>query len=259
MIVSPPRATYRQSYAARIALTILFLFLAAIPLMVADGQFTPLVIALSLAILAIDAVLCWMIAKSVLSVHDEGLRRASIFGVKEIEWRNVKEYRYRAVPVQAGGLLGALAIGIARGLGGRRATTNLILDVIGTDGTKIRVTSSFKNAYEAVGTMLASIHDQLRPQVKNELASTGATFGQLRLSARDLRWKSKDPVPLAEIAYAEIAGQNLNIKKEGKLFSIVSVRSDKVPNGLLLLESLESLGVGANRMKSVDPLAHVRS
>lgn len=32
-----------------------------------------------------------------------------------------------------------------------------------------------------------------------------------------------------------------------------------VPNVLLLLESLESLGVGANRMKSVDPLAHVRS
>ncbi len=66
-------------------------------------------------------------------------------------------------------------------------------------------------------------------------------------------------MPLREVAFAEIAGQNLNIKKEGKLFSLVSVRSDKVPNVLLLLESLEALGVGANRMKSVDPLAHVRS
>ncbi len=220
MIVSPPRATYRQSYAARIALTLLLVFFAAIPLIVADGQFTPLVIALSLAILAVDAVLCWMIGKSILTIHDEGVRRTSIFGLKEIEWRNVKEYRYRAVPVQASGLLGMAAMGIARRVGGRKATTNLIFDLISTDGAKIRVTSSFKDAYEAIGTMLASVHEQLRPRVTNELTSTGATFGQLRLSARDLQWKSKDPIPLAEIAYAEIAGQNLNIKKEGKLFSL---------------------------------------
>ncbi len=91
------------------------------------------------------------------------------------------------------------------------------------------------------------------------MASTGATFGQLRLSAREIQWKSKDPIPLSEVAYAELAGQNLTIKKAGKLFSIVSVRSDKVPNVLLLLESMESLGVGASRLRSVDPLAHVRS
>lgn len=260
MIVSPPRATYRQNYAARIALTILFLFLAAIPLIVTGGLFTPVATTISLAILVLDAVFCWMIGKSVLTIHDEGVRRGSVFGMKEIEWRSVKEYRYRAVPVQAGGgLLGVLVLGIARGLGGRKATTNLILDVIGTDGTKIRITSSFKDAYEAVGALLASIHDQLRPRVSNEVKSTGAMFGQLRVNVHELQWKSKDPVPLTELAFAEIAGQNLNIKKAGKLFSVVSVRSDKVPNVLLLLESLESLGVGANRMKSVDPLAHVRS
>jgi hypothetical protein len=261
MIVSPPRATYRQSYAARIALTILFLCLAALPPIFAQGEFTPLVIAAMVAIVALDVAICWMIGKSILTIHDEGIRRTSIFGLKEIEWRNVKEYRYRAVPTQgaAHGLLGVIVIGIANKVGGRKATTNLILDLISNDGTKIRVTSSTKNAYEAIGVIIAAAHEQLKPRITAALGSTGAEFGLLRLSARDLQWKTKDPVPLREIAFAELAGQMLSIKKEGKLFSLVSVRSDKVPNVLLLLESLESLGVGASRMKSVDPLAHVRS
>src|SRR5258706_11961628 len=103
MIVSPARTTHRQSYAARIALTLLFLFIAAFPLIVTEGKFTPGAILAIAAILAVDAALCWMISKSMLTIHDDGLRRANIFGVKEIEWRNVKEYRYRAVPIQVGG------------------------------------------------------------------------------------------------------------------------------------------------------------
>src|SRR5580765_6498465 len=202
MIVSPPRATYRQSYAARIALTILFLCLAALPPIFAQGEFTPLVIAAMIAIVALDVAICWMISKSILTIHDEGIRRTSIFGLKEIEWRNVKEYRYRAVPSQAGahGLLAVIVIGIANKVGGRKATTNLILDLIANDGTKIRVTSSTKNAYEAIGVILAAAHEQLKPRITAALASTGAEFGLLRISARDLQWKSKDPVPLREVA-----------------------------------------------------------
>ena len=44
----------------------------------------------------------------------------------------------------------------------------------------------------------------------------------------------------------------------GKMLSLVSVRSDKVPNVLLLLEMMEKLGVGAGSAPSVDPLARVR-
>ncbi len=261
MIVSPPRETYRQSYVARVALTILFLFAASVPLIISQGEWTPIVIASVAAILALDVAIWWMIGKTILTIHDDGVRRTTIFGVKEIEWRNVKEYRYRAVPSQGAGhgLLGVIVIGIANRVGGRKATTNLILDLIGNDGTKIRVTSSTKNAYEAIGIIIAAAHEQLRPRITNALASTGVEFGPIRLSARELQWKSKEAVPLREIAFAELAGQMLSIKKEGKFFSLVTVRSDKVPNVLLLLESLESLGVGANRMKSVDPLAHVRS
>jgi hypothetical protein len=259
MIVSPARATHRQTYAVRIALTLLFLFLAGMTLVVGEGQFTPPVL-IALAILAAVNIALWvLIGKTVLTIHDDGIRRVSITGTKEIEWRNVREYRYRAIPVQAGGLLGAAAIGIANRVGGRKATTNFQCEVIGEDGTKIKITSSYQKAYDAIGVLLAAVHDRLRPNVTKAIASTGAVFGPVRLTSRDVQWKSKDPVPLRELAYAELAGQTLTIKKEGKLFSVVSVRSDKVPNVLLLIEQMEALGVGGNRMKSIDPLAHVRT
>ena len=57
---------------------------------------------------------------------------------------------------------------------------------------------------------------------------------------------------------AEIAGQMLRIRKKGKMLSLVSVRSDKVPNVLLLLETMEKLGVGAGSAPTIDPLARVR-
>ena len=57
---------------------------------------------------------------------------------------------------------------------------------------------------------------------------------------------------------ADIAGQNLRIRRKGKMLSFVSIRSDRVPNVLLLLETMEKLGVGASGVPVVDPLARVR-
>lgn len=258
MIVSPARATYRKGYAGRLLLTLFMLFIAIFPFIAFYDEKPTVAYASVAAILVLNVVLWVLMGKSAISIHDEGMRHVSLFGTKEIEWRNVKEYRYRAVPVQVGGLIGALAIATANRMGGRKATTNLYLAVLGNDGTKINVTSSFSDAYDAIGSILAALHDQMRPKVSGEIAAGGAQFGPIRLSTRDLQWKSKDPVPLRELAYAELAGQNLNIKKTGKLLSLVSVRSDKVPNVLLLLEEMEKLGVGASRAKTVDPLARMR-
>jgi hypothetical protein len=264
MIVSPPRETYRQSYLVRIVLTILAVAAAAMVYFVGQDEHSKVTMPIAAAIIAADALLCFAISKTVLTIHDDGVRRVSIFGVKEMEWRNVKEYRYRVMSANAGGhvggLIGILIIAaVSRTAGGRRATTNFYLKLVGKDGTKIWVTSSFKDAYDAIGTILASVHDQLRAEVVSHIGGTGATFGPIRLSARELQWKSKDPVPLGEIAYAEIAGPLLQIKKSGKMLKLVSVRSDRVPNVLLFLEQIEKLGVGAKRANMVDPLAHVRT
>jgi hypothetical protein len=265
MIISPPRESYRQSYVARVALTFVALAAAAILYFIGAAQqwtATPWVAA---AIIAADILLWIAIGKTQLTVHDEGIRRVSIFGVKEIEWRNIKEYRYRIVNSNgaaghAGGLIGILIVAaINRTSGGRKAMTSFYLQLIAEDGTRIWVTSSFKDAYDAIGTILGKVHEQLRPRVSKEIATTGSAFGPLRLSARHMQWKAKEAVPLSELAYAELAGSTLQIKKTGKFLSLVSIRSDKVPNVLLLLEEMAQLGVGAKRANAVDPLAHVRA
>ncbi len=265
MIISPARETYRQSITVRILLMLLFAGIGAATYFIGASEQSTVTPWMAVAVVVIGVVLSVAMGKTQLSIHDEGVRRVSVAGTKEIEWRNVKEYRYHIVNSNAagvhGGLIGLLVVAaINRTSGGRKATTNFYLQLIGQDGTKLWVTtSSFKKAYDAIGTILSKVHDLLRPRVENEIASSGATFGPIRLSAREVQWKTKEPVPLSELAYAEIAGQMLQIKKSGKFLSLVSVRSNKVPNVLLLLEQLTRLGVGAGRASKVDPLAHVRT
>lgn len=258
MIISPPRQTFRQTYNSRFAIAVVLLTTAIIVYFIAADAKWPFGNAAVGALVVLTVVLWFVIGKIELTIHDEGVRYKSLFGVKELEWRQVREYRYRVVPVQGGGLIGYAMLAAARRAGGRAATTNLYLTLIGDDGRKLSVTSFFKDAYDAVGMILGALHQQLRPKVDAEVHSTGAAFGPLRLTLRDLQWKSKDPVPLGELMSADIAGQSLRIRKKGKMLSLVSVRSDKVPNVLLLLETMEKLGVGAGAAPAVDPLARVR-
>jgi hypothetical protein len=81
-------------------------------------------------------------------------------------------------------------------------------------------------------------------------------FGGLGLSATVVTWKGAS-IPVSEITKAELVRSNLQIKRQGKWLSSVSVRSDKVPDVLVFLETLESL---APQIKStgIDPLARVR-
>jgi len=262
VILSPPRATFRQTYNARLALAFVLLMAAVAVWLIGPqtGLNPQIVYAVMGALVVLTAVFWVMIGKTVLTVHDEGVRCVTAFGTKELDWRQVREYRYRVVPVQSGGgLIGYLLIAYARRRGGRAATTNLYLTLVGEDGKKIAVTSFYKDAYDAVGMILGSLHQALRPAIDAGVASTGAIFGPLRLTAREMQWKQKEPVPLGELMNAEIAGQSLRIRKKGKMLSLVTVRSDKVPNVLLLLETMEKLGVGAGAALPVDPLARVRT
>jgi hypothetical protein len=81
-------------------------------------------------------------------------------------------------------------------------------------------------------------------------------FGPVGLSAVAVTWKN-NPIPVGQITRAELVGSNLRIKQEGKWLSVISIRSDKVPNVLVFLEVLESL---APQLKAtgIDPLARVR-
>ena len=81
-------------------------------------------------------------------------------------------------------------------------------------------------------------------------------FGGIGLSATAITWKGTS-VPVSEVTKAELVRSNLKIKRHGKWGSAISVRSDKVPDVLVLLEVLESLAP-QTKATGIDPLARVR-
>jgi hypothetical protein len=184
------------------------------------------------------------------------VRRESLFGQQEIAWSQVAETRYQVVPVNVYahfGLIGALIALSSK----KSARAHMILELIDRDRKKLKVTSSYQHADEAIGMILSRLLPPMVQNVKSRV-QRGETvqFGDMGLSATAVIWKGNS-IPVTEITKAELAGSNLQIKKQGKWLSAVSVRSNKVPDVLVFLEALESL---APQIKAtgVDPLARVR-
>ncbi len=195
------------------------------------------------------------LGKTVLIINDSGVRRESILGQQEITWSQIAETRYRVVPINIYahfGLIGALLA-----MSSKSGRVQLTLELIGQDRKKLKVTSNFRKAEEAIGIILSRI---LPPMVQTTKArlQRGETvqFGGIGLSATAISWKGSS-IPVSEITKAELVRSNLQIKRRGKWLSAISVRSDKVPDVLVFLEVLESL---APQVKStgIDPLARVR-
>jgi hypothetical protein len=197
----------------------------------------------------------WILfGKNSLTISDAGVRRESVFGQQEMAWSQITETRYRVTPINVYGHFGL--VGAILAMSSKSGRAQLQLELIG-HGKRLKVTSSFQDASEAIGLMLGRI---LPPMVQDVKARLGrgevVQFGGLGLSAVAVTWKNSS-IPVAQISRAELVRSNLVIKREGKWLTAISVRSDKVPNVLVFLEVLESL---APQVKStgIDPLARVR-
>ena len=103
------------------------------------------------------AIILWLaLGKSALVVSDSGVRRESLFGHQEITWSQVAETRYQVVPINVYahfGLIGAL-IALSSKKSGR---AHLILELIGQDRKKLKATSNYRNADEAIGIILSRL------------------------------------------------------------------------------------------------------
>ena len=209
----------------------------------------------SIGLMFTVAALWVVLGKTVLIINDSGVRRESILGQQEIAWSQIMETRYRVVPINVYAHLGL--IGAVLAMSSKSGGAQLTLELIGQDRKKLKVTSSFRNADEAIGIILGRI---MPPMVQNTKArlQRGETvqFGGIGLSATAIIWKGAS-FPVSEIIKAELVRSNLQIKRQGKWRNAISVRSDKVPDVLVFLETLESV---APQIKStgIDPLARVR-
>lgn len=251
---------FRQTYTIRLALAIPFLIFAALFTLAAIDPHAAAGANVSWAITAgivlTYAVLWVLISKTTLTISAQGIRHDSIFGSQELLWQQIAETRYVVNPINWGAHFGLIGAAIAAA--SKTKGANLTLTVIANDGKKIKITSNFQNCKEAISAVLERTLPPLVSSLKARI-ERGETvkFGALSLSKNTISWKSKDPIPLSELKSAELAGPSLSIKRNGKWLSAISVRSDKIPNVLALLEVLEGL---APQLKSsgIDPLARVR-
>lgn len=259
MIHSPAQQTYRQAYLYRVVLGIIGFGVAAVFLAIGtEGSQPSMIIGGAIAVATAFGI--WAMGGRLLTIHQEGVRITSRFGAKEMEWVEVKEYRYRAVPAQAGvhagGLVGVLAVAAARRAMGPQATTSFYLTLVANDGRKLSIGPAFRDTYEAIGAIVNRLHERFRPDVERALGA-GAMFGPLRLTLRDVQFKQKEPIPLADLVRAELRGQQLDIKKQGKLLSAVNIRSDKVPNVLLFVETMDKLRFAGQEQYASNPQGRV--
>lgn len=198
-------------------------------------------------ILAAYAGLWVAMGKTTIAVFGEGVRRSSLFEVRELLWSDIAEYRYQIIPVNYGGLVGGLigmAVQAAVSAGTGKSARSLKLTLVGRNRKDIRVTSNFKDAGQAIETIVEEIHGRIKPELKSRLANGGeVAFGPLGLSVQGISWKGKERIPLAEVVKIEISGRKLRVRRKGKMLDTIGVATEKIPNVLLALELLEELRV----------------
>jgi Family of unknown function (DUF6585) len=249
---------FGATYAARI-----FLALGVVGLVVglwsaqADPRTSahPNLLWVSIGLLLTVPVLWVVLGKSVLIINDSGVRRESALGQQEIAWSQIMETRYRVVPINVYAHFGLLGAVLA--MSSKSGGAQLTLELTDHDRKKLKVTSNFRNAKEAIGIILGRIMPPMVQNTKVRL-QRGETvqFGGIALSATAVTWKGAS-IPVSEITKAELVRSNLQIKRQGKWRSAISVRSDKVPDVLVFLEVLESLAP-QTKSTGIDPLARVR-
>jgi hypothetical protein len=181
MIQSPPRRIYRQTVALRLALGILFLLAAGVFIAAGLGSdpVEYLGVGIGVLILAAYAGLWVAMGKTTVAVFSEGVRRSSVFGVRELLWSDIAEYRYRIVPVNYGGLVGGvvgMAVQAAVAAKTGKAARSLKLTLVGESRRDIRVTSNFQNAEQAIG-----------------MSSRRSTTGSSRSSSAAWRMAARSP------------------------------------------------------------------
>jgi hypothetical protein len=250
---------FRHTYTGPLALAVLtsaslyafWVFLRE-PAFAIDSPFVWTCVAAAL----INVAVLFAVEQTVLTISDQGIRRESIFGVKQMRWDEIRSTRYGVkllrprIPM---GLIGAM-VAAAR----RPKPIKLRLTILAEDGRRITISPRYRRGREAMGIVLGRIVPPMVASVQQRLAR-GETvqFGPLALSATSLAWKMRRPVLVSEISRAEIAGSKLKIRCSGRWRSVIRVRCDRVPDALALLEVLQAIAPQL-RPTRMDPLAKVR-
>lgn len=197
------------------------------------------------SVMVIGSVVLWMaLGKSRITLHSDGATRTTMFGSTEMRWDEVTDYRYRSIPVSAGGhggLIGALVLGaLAKNNTG---AANQWFKLQTRDGRSLAITTNWRDVDAAIEFAVERVHAHGAADLIARLASgTPVELGPISLTADAIASGNKS-VPFSEVKSVVLGGGRLAVKKNGKMLAAFSVASSKVPNVFALLDALRARGV----------------
>jgi hypothetical protein len=253
MIVSPARATYRYSYVIQVAALMPGILLALFGTLMAQASQRREddygVLGVLVGVTVVGIILFLYLHKQSVSIHDEGIvERRLFFGEKQIEWKDIKETRYRQTALSQDlllhfGLLGALFTPfVGKGASSKKGTQEL--KVISRQNTKITLSNYFKNVREAIRTVLDRVNPVFLDSARTELRQgKEVSFGDVVLTSFGIKFKKKQ-IAYADIEYAKITGREFRVKQSGKWLDAIVVPSQKIPNVFIALDLIQESRTG---------------
>ena len=254
MIHSPPEEIYPRGLTHRIAALLLALPLLA-GVIIFRGRLDPFwaKTAVGAILLALLLFWRWEAVQSV-AFHREGLVLRSGAKRREVLWDSVREIRYHATGIQAGGAFGhlfgfllALLIGWIAGRSGKTPAvdekTISIRCVLRGDGSPpLTITSATRSAGEAVKKILERVNPRLMKESLEQVRSSGKVeFGPLALTS-DSIGRGGRILRFAEIASCGLVSGEFFVKKQGAWLNAIRVPAGRIPNVFVLLDLLRQLG-----------------
>jgi hypothetical protein len=243
MFISTAQFTFKHGWAWRIFMALVSLALVAYAVVEYrdSHEIDPWYLRFVIACVALTVFAFIAIGKIEVRGHDEGLVRVSLFGVREMPWNDVAEYRYRQVPVNYAvhfGLIGYIIMLFTRN--GSAGNLQRRLKIKGRDGSVITISENVRNNEEVIRLVLSRIQPRLLSEARTMLDSgAGVSFGKITVSRNGLSLKGKDPVPYANLGKPKIDGQKLRIKAQGKWLDLVAANCDTIPNIFILLDLVD--------------------
>jgi len=254
VIQSPPEEIYPRGFTHRIAALLLALPLIA-GVIVFRGLLGPFWARTAVGTILLALVLFWWWeAIHSVAIHREGVVLRSGSRRREVLWDSIREIRYRATGIQAGGALGhffgLLLARLIEWIAGRSGKTSVVDEktisircVLRGDGTPLlTITSATRGAGEAVRKILERVNPRLTKEFLEHVRSSGTVeFGPLALTS-DTIGRGGRILRFAEIASCGLASGDFFVKKQGAWLNAIRVPAGRIPNVFVLLNLLRQLG-----------------
>jgi hypothetical protein len=217
------------------------------------------------ALLGLLAWLCRREATRRIRLHEEGIVAVAGRKTVELPWSDVEQVWFRAIRVNAGGLLGvAIGAAVDASRGGKsrplnEASTSIAVRILG-GGRKIKLTSNYRGVVPAFEEVLRRVNPRLVDDCLRRIREgQPVRFGKVTLSAAGVQFGRKAVLPFRDIERLEIARGRLLLRIRGGWFSRGRVQVRDIPNFTVLTAAFDRLRGGQGRVEVDGNLASTES